>query len=333
MSDLQTGAQNAICDCLQVQSTDRVVIVSDEATWEIGQALFDEVSKVTDAVRILKIENYGARPLKDFPSQLRQDIEGFSPTVSIYAAQGQAGELENFRFKLIDLLHHRFRCRHAHMINITREIMRDGMSVDHNLLYEITQKVYELVCGAREIKVASKKGTDFIAKFDPQLKWISSHGKIRHGEPWQNLPGTETYTCPADVNGMVVAEVVGDFFSEKYGYLKVPLTVHIRDGYVWEVESENKELEQEFKEYIFTSPLGNRVGEFAIGTNVGLTHFIGNLLQDEKFPGVHLAFGHPYPKETGANWDSPRHVDIIPTEVDIWVDGKQIMKDGKFVIE
>jgi hypothetical protein len=31
-----------------------------------------------------------------------------------------------------------------------------------------------------------------------------------------------------------------------------------------------------------------RVGEFALGTNTGVTQMIGNLLQDEKVPGVHI---------------------------------------------
>ena len=76
----------------------------------------------------------------------------------------------------------------------------------------------------------------------------------------------------------------------------------------------------------------NRFGEFAIGTNVGLTQLIGNLLQDEKFPGVHLALGSPYPDKTGAEWDSKAHNDGILRNPTIAVDGRVIMKDGKFTI-
>ena len=42
-----------------------------------------------------------------------------------------------------------------------------------------------------------------------------------------------------------------------------------------------------FREYLQTDKESARAGEFAIGTNIGLTRLVGNLLQDEKFPGVH----------------------------------------------
>lgn len=74
------------------------------------------------------------------------------------------------------------------------------------------------------------------------------------------------------------------------------------------------------------------MGEFAIGCLLGLKKLIGNLLQDEKFPGVHMAFGHPYPEITGQkSWDAPSHIDVIPLKVSVKVDGKPILKNGKFI--
>lgn len=334
MKSLQLSSENAIKNCIELKKTDRIIIVTDTKTLEIGEALLAEAKRITSSTLLIKIENYGKRPMQSLPEKMVKDIKKFRPNVSIYAATGKTGELQNFRSKLIDLLAYKLDCHHAHMINITKEIMLDGMSTDYNTLYDITEKVYKLAKKSKQIKITSEKGTDIVATFDPKLKWVSSHGKIKRsaGKSWQNLPGTETFTCPLNVNGTVVAEILGDYFSEKYGQLKNPLIIKIKDGYVWDVFCKDKNLEEEFKHYVFTSPLGNRVGEFAIGTNIGLTHFIGNLLQDEKYPGIHMAFGHPYPKETGAKWDSPTHVDVIPTGVNIWVDNKQIMKKGKFLI-
>jgi leucyl aminopeptidase (aminopeptidase T) len=56
-------------------------------------------------------------------------------------------------------------------------------------------------------------------------------------------------------------------------------------------------------------------------------------LQDEKFPGVHIAFGNPYGFHTGAKWYSSTHIDVVGTHFDIWVDGQQIMQKGEFLIE
>jgi len=106
----------------------------------------------------------------------------------------------------------------------------------------------------------------------------------------------------------------------------------VKNGYVTGVTSENAVLAQEVRDYLFSVPNGNRAGEFAIGTLTSLTKLSGNLLQDEKMPGLHVAFGNPYPEFTGADWDANIHVDVIPTSCTIEVDGRVIMRDGKFTI-
>ena len=60
---------------------------------------------------------------------------------------------------------------------------------------------------------------------------------------------------------------------------------------------------------------------------------IGQILQDEKYPGVHIAFGNPYGAHTGAEWDSSTHIDVVGRKFNIWVDDQQIMRDGKFLVE
>ena len=61
------------------------------------------------------------------------------------------------------------------------------------------------------------------------------------------------------------------------------------------------------------------MGEFAIGTNIGVTRVIGNILQDEKFPGIHIAFGDPYGAHTGAQWKSTTHIDVVGLGFNIWL--------------
>ncbi len=91
-------------------------------------------------------------------------------------------------------------------------------------------------------------------------------------------------------------------------------------------------MAQEVRDYLFSVPNGNRAGEFAIGTLTSLKKLVGNLLQDEKMPGLHVAFGNPYPQFTGADWDATIHVDVIPSRCTIEVDGLLIMRDGEFII-
>jgi aminopeptidase len=127
--------------------------------------------------------------------------------------------------------------------------------------------------------------------------------------------------------------VVGDYLCQKYGDLRdAPLTIEVKDNRIVNLRCDHQELLEDFRSYTSTDENSNRVGEFAIGTNPACTHVIGNILQDEKIPGVHIAFGHPYAEHTGANWVSKTHIDCVGRDFDIWFDGEQVMERGKFLV-
>jgi leucyl aminopeptidase (aminopeptidase T) len=183
------------------------------------------------------------------------------------------------------------------------------------------------------VHVTTADGTDLTAVFDPALRWVSCTGLYHRAGQWGNLPEGETFSCPKSVDGIMVAHVVGDYFSERYGILKAPVTVQIAGGLAVAVHSADATLAADLISYLDAAENARRVGEFAIGTNVSLKRLSGNLLQDEKFPGVHIAFGSPYPSETGAQWQSPVHIDLIPARCTIEIDGETIMRDGRFDYE
>jgi leucyl aminopeptidase (aminopeptidase T) len=223
------------------------------------------------------------------------------------------------------------------MIGMTEQIMKQGMCSDYNEIQRISKLVYEKVKDARRIRVVTDKGGDFTAEFSPMLKWIISDGHIKPGH-WSNLPDGEVFTAPVNVNGKVVFDgCLGDFFAEKYGSLEnQPVIVDVKDGRALPdtLQCDNPGLRKEFADYLFeTDENSDRVGEFAIGTNTGLTKLIYNLLQDEKFPGIHIAFGNPLPGKTGADWQSKAHVDGVIINPTIHVDDEIIMNKGTFRLE
>jgi aminopeptidase len=223
------------------------------------------------------------------------------------------------------------------MTGITPQIMKDGMCSDYKEIQRVSRLVYEKVKNAGKIRVVTQKGNDFVAEFSPELKWLVSDGDIKPGL-WQNLPEGEVFTCPLNVNGTVVIDgCLGDFFAERYGYLEnTPILIEIENGRAGResIQCDDDQLKKEFIKYLFENDENsNRVGEFAIGTNTGLTELICNILQDEKFPGVHIAFGNPLPSKTGANWSSKTHVDGVIKNPTIHVDGEMLMNQGGFCFE
>ena len=328
-NDIRKGARNAVQVCMNVQAQDRVFVLTDDVTLDIGQALADEAAATGATVQLNRLEEYAPRPITDVPEKLVSAIEAFAPTVTFFAASSQKGEVA-FRMTLSVRLRQELEVRHAHMPGITPRLMREGMRADYGRVYDLTMQVYERVRQAQSIHVTSSKGTDLIAHFAPNLKWVPCHGRYHEQGKWGNLPEGEVFTCPAAIEGIIVADVLGDYFSAKYGVLTHPVTFEIVDCLVERVTCADKEIEAEVWDYLNSAKNGRRVGEFAIGTNTAVTELSGNLLQDEKIPGVHVAFGNPYPHETGADWSSNVHVDVIITGCHIEVDGEVIMTDGEF---
>ena len=334
MGTIAEGVGQAIENCLRVRPDEEVVVVTDRQTMEIGSALRAGIESITGNVRFFVMEDFGERPL-DFPPEMREAL--LAADVSLYAAQGTKGELATFRAPMLRAVEANSKLRHAHMVGITPEIMADGMCSDYKEIQRISRRVHEKVRDARAIRVVTDQGNDFTAEFSPELRWSVSDGDIQAGH-WNNLPDGEVFTSPHTLNGTVVIDgCLGDFFAQRYGSLEsTPIRLEVHDGRALRetLRCDREELRREFAEYLFeTDENSDRVGEFAIGTNTGLTHLIYNLLQDEKFPGVHIAFGHPLGAKTGATWNSKTHVDGVIKNPTVIVDGRAIMTEGVFALE
>ena len=125
-ADLQPGAANAVRVCLNIQPHERVTVISDMACQDIGEALVREIEAVGAEYRAFVLENEAPRPLVALPDRIAADME--RSDVSIFAARVQANELRS-RMAMTDIVNRR-RMRHAHMVNITPQIMTEGMRAD-----------------------------------------------------------------------------------------------------------------------------------------------------------------------------------------------------------
>ncbi len=309
--ELSEGARNAVRVCLRIQPTEKVTVITDLASAEIAAALVKEIEAVGAPYHAFVLEDLAPRPLTTKPQPILDDLE--TSQVSIFAVQAQQGELRT-RMQMTDVVNRR-KIRHAHMVNITRQIMLDGMRADFLKVDQLSQKIWEIASAGKVIRATTPAGTSIVAQMNPAYKWLKTSGIISPNK-WGNLPGGETFTTPGEVNGTFVVDgVVGDYLCAKYGDLRdTPLTIQIDGNRLTSAHSANKELEAEFWAYTHTDENSDRVGEFAIGTNIGVHDVIGNILQDEKLPGIHIAFGNPYGDHTGADWYSATHIDVVGTQ-------------------
>jgi len=310
---------------------EKVLILTDSAREHIGHAIAEECELREARVHLLKIEDFIERPALHLPEMLTERVDEISPDVSFYAATAQVGEL-GLRRPYMKHVIYDVKARHAHMIGIDDRCMAEGMAANYDEVARLTARVTEILKEARLVDAQTPSGTDIRAILDPsRLRWHPCPGIYRDPGEWGNLPDGETFTSPASLDGVVGAEVLGDHFSEKYGVLKTPMRLEVAGGRVRKVSHPDDALCAEMEKYLGQHENSDRAGEFAVGTNVALKELSGNLLQDEKIPGVHVAFGFPYPEETGADWDCPSHCDMVATRSTIKVDGQYLMRDGEFV--
>ena len=192
---------------------------------------------------------------------------------------------------------------------------------------KINQEQAKIVAKLSELKNGNVEvyGEDTDLKFSiKNRKWINSSGKY-------NLPDGEIYTSPVDesVNGKIRFTFPGIYQGQEIE----DIFLEFKEGKVVNFKAtKGKELLQE----LLKIDGADMVGEFAIGTNYGVTEFTKNMLFDEKMGGtLHMALGLAIEEAGGTNrsavhWDILKDMKIPGSK--IIVDGEVIYQEGKWKI-
>lgn len=324
---LMPGARNAVETCLSVRPGEHVALIADEASRSVAASIAAAIEDRHAQYTGLLLEDFGPRPMTMAPPAVLEALE--TADAGVMCMTPQPGEL-GARMAIVRVVERR-QIRYAHMVGVTPEIMQQGMRTDYRMVDRLSDKLRERMLRAQTLTVKTEAGTSFAAHFDRGLDWVKTSGLISP-RYWSNLPAGEVFTTPATVDGTFVCDATaGDHFNGKYGDLQTtPLVLKIEGARLTGVDCARKDLEKEFWQYCHTDENSDRVGELAFGTNLGLSSMIGILLQDEKFPGVHIAFGDPYGSQTHADWKSKTHVDVLTRNCDVWIDDDQVISKGRY---
>ena len=149
-------------------------------------------------------------------------------------------------------------------------------------------------------------------------KWVNCCGH-------RNLPDGEVFTGPVEdsVNGHIRFTYPGIYMGNEIENIYL----EFKEGKLVKATADKGEnLLQE----LIAIENADRIGEFAIGTNFGVTNFTKNMLFDEKMGGtMHCALGLGFP-ETGSKNQSAIHWDILK---DMKLPGSKIIADGRIIYE
>jgi aminopeptidase len=147
----------------------------------------------------------------------------------------------------------------------------------------------------------------------------------------KNMPDGEIFTGPVEdsVNGWVeftYPAIMGGRMVED---------VRLEFGQGRVISAAAKKNEDYLRAILNTDEGAKYLGEFAFGTNYGITRFTRSILFDEKIGGtMHMALGAGFP-DTGSKNASAIHWDFIldmHNDSEVLVDGELFYKNGNFVI-
>jgi leucyl aminopeptidase (aminopeptidase T) len=222
--------------------------------------------------------------------------------------------------------------RHAHMAAITPIAFATGLALDFTKLREAGRELERRLEVAREITAESAAGTRLTMKTSTSRRWLGRFGSVRPGETVV-LPAGSIVTCPDTISGTFVANAsVGEFFGAREGLLAEPVTFELVDGRVMNVVAKGApHLVRDIENLLHVAPNSDRVGLVVFGVNTGIGEATGDVTVDQHRPGLHLVFGDPMGKVTGATWSARTSFAACQIGGAVRVDGTLVADEGKLL--
>jgi leucyl aminopeptidase (aminopeptidase T) len=312
--DLTTSVQTVIHRCLDVKAGEDVVVIADQGTRRIGEALRDEAAGTrADAVLALMDprEMDGNEPPRPVAAALGASDVFIAPTtrsLSHTTARKRATEGG---------------ARGATMPGVTEEMLARVMAVDFDLMAARSRAVAALLDRSDEARITCPRGSDLDLDLTGR-RGIADDGDLTAPGAFGNLPMGEGFIAPVSGEGLLVASSIGPL-----GISDEPAVLTVRDGHV--VSAEGGLGPEWLKLLEAHGERGRNLAELGVGTN-DRAQLTGLVLEDEKILGtVHVAFGAS--AGIGGTVAVPIHLDVVVLDASLVVDGHPVLEDGTFVLE
>ncbi len=223
--------------------------------------------------------------------------------------------------------------RVASMPGFTHQMLAPGgpMAVDYNQVAADCRRFADILTAGEEVIVRAPHGTDLR---------FSIHGRPGHvddglygqdPERWGNLPAGESYVIPLEGTGEGTLVAPAGW----YPGLTEAMVFTIEQGLVVDLTG-GGEVGDHFRALInlgSDDPLHlarRNLAELGVGTNPNAVQ-PDNVLEAEKILGtVHIAIGDNI--HMGGEVEADLHDDFVQPDVELIVDGRQLIVDGKWVL-
>ncbi len=192
-----------------------------------------------------------------------------------------------------------------------------AMDVDYAAVDAKQDKIAALLNQTTEVHVLSPAGANIRMKVNGRKALLDS----------DSLPQGEVYIAPWEDSANGVAVIDQAFFRDRR---VEKFLLSFKNGRVVDELAKDYEGVAAFCDLLGVSNGDkDRIAEFAIGLNPGVTEPVGYVSLDEKIGGsVHLAIG-ANTRFGGVN-QSNLHLDMVILKPTVWFDDNLILEDGEF---
>jgi len=311
------ASSKVLSRCMGLSSEEKLLIVCDENTINIGESLFTAALPMgADAIliQIPATKISGGEPPDLVASALLNSDVAICPTTNSLTHS----EAVKMAYKK--------GTRVATMPGITKEVLIRTMDADYDKIKIRSKRIAQILDQGIHVEVTTDKGTN-ISFSIKKRKPIADFGILTKKGSIGNLPAGEAFIAPLEYS--VEGKAVIDGSITNIGKLNEEVILIIKGGSILNIRggTEAEMLDELIRGHVEKAKM---IGEFGIGTN-DTAMISGNPIEDEKVLGtVHIAIGKN--SSFGGVIDTDIHLDCIIKNPYVSIDGKQIMKNGKLKI-
>ncbi|HIF04517.1 MAG TPA: leucyl aminopeptidase [Candidatus Poseidoniales archaeon] len=282
---LAKAAETVCRECMQIQRSENILIVTDPHTSTIGQALYVAAANISDRVLLVMM-----------PSTHRHGDEPPAPVSELMRKQDVV--LAPTRYSLTHTRARMQACREgtriATMPGITMKMFTEGgMTTDFDAMQSAIAQLGKSLKRQRSVRVTTPSGTD--VSFEIAGRWeLGDNGICNRPGQVTNLPAGKILAMPKEstMEGKIVIDGTWDATL-----IEDSLTFKVEAGIITKVSGKisddvkahfveaSRKLKPPQQSNVWT------VAEFGFGMNPR-ARLVGNVLEDEKVQGTcYFAFG------------------------------------------
>lgn len=316
------GVDHLLTHCGALREGEKVLVVCDFSTLQIGDLMVDQALRMTPMVHrivIPPLSMHGQEP----PPEVSEGMAGADLCLGVTAKSMVHTEARRRASS--------WGCRYLSLPDYSMELLCDpSLRVDYRKQAPLVRSVAEAFTEAQTAQVETQAGTSIALnlrgrKGNACPGFVSGPGEL--GSP----PDIEANVSPVetDSNGRIVVD--GSIPYPTLGLVKSPVTLHVQKGHIVHMEGDEETVDR-LRSLFSNGPLEKVyvLAECGVGLNP-LATLTGRMLTDEGSLGtVHFGFGSN--STVGGFNEVPFHLDMVLRSATLKVGDRWILREGRLQV-